>query len=183
MNYLFNAINVPFWQGIVNRLPRTIIVAVFGFIMLKISLFGAKKLFKILKLPRDFSGIVASIVNAVLWVILITVIFTQLGLQYLAIYVTGYTAILVFFLSAGAAQLVADLISGFFLAGDKNFKTGDSVTCGEDKTEGTIESMDARKTRIRDKNGKLHVIPNSVIEKKEWIVLATAKELRDENNK
>lgn len=178
MDFVFEAINVPFWESLLDKLPRAIVVAVFGFILLQIVLFGAKKIFKLLKLPKDFSGIAASIINAILWIILLTAIFTQLGLQHLAIYVTGYTAILVFFLSAGAAQLVADLISGFFLAGDKNFKTGDMVICGEDKTEGIIESMDARKTRIRDKSGKLHVIPNSLVEKKEWVVLATAREMQ-----
>lgn len=181
MDYILEIINVPFWEGLLARLPRIALIIVLGYLFLKIASFIIEKLFLALKFPRDFRGIVMSIINAVLWIIFLTVIFSNFGLQNLAIYVTGSTAILVFFLSAGAAQLVADLISGFFLAGDKNFKTGDLVTCGEDKTEGTIESMDARKTRIRDKNGKLHVIPNSVVEKKEWIVLRTAKELREKS--
>jgi hypothetical protein len=31
--------------------------------------------------------------------------------------------------------------------------------------------MDIKKTRIESEDGKLHVIPNGVIEKNEWVVL------------
>ena len=48
---------------------------------------------------------------------------------------------------------------------------GDEVIVGETPTSGVIESMDARRTRLRDDNGVLHVIPNSVVERKEWILL------------
>lgn len=183
MDYVIEIINVPFWVELAGRLPRVLLIAVIGFFVVKSLVWIFDLFFRGFKLSKGLRGILVSIISALFWVIYGIVVFFSLGLKNIALYVTGSTAILVFFLSAGAAQLVADLISGFFLASDKNFKTGDLVICGEDKTEGVIESMDARKTRIRDKSGKLHVIPNSVIEKKEWIVLTTAKELRDKNNK
>jgi hypothetical protein len=35
--------------------------------------------------------------------------------------------------------------------------------------------MDARRIRIRDKEGLLHIIPNSLVERKEWIVVSRRK--------
>lgn len=185
MDFVLDTINVPFWEALARRLPRTFLIAVLGYLLVRGIVWAIDKTlaFRGFKLSKGLRGILISVISALFWVIYATVVFASLGLGNLALYVTGSTAILVFFLSAGAAQLVADLISGFFLSGDKNFKVGDLIIAGEDKTEGIIESMDARKTRIRDKNDKLHVIPNSVVEKKEWVVLSTAKELRDRNAK
>jgi hypothetical protein len=36
--------------------------------------------------------------------------------------------------------------------------------------------MDARRVRLRDADGTLHVVPNSVVERKEWIVIKSAGE-------
>jgi small-conductance mechanosensitive channel len=74
-------------------------------------------------------------------------------------------------MAAGGSTLVADIIAGIFLARDADFNVGDEVIVGERPTMGVVESMDARRTRVRDENGILHVLPNSVIERKEWIVI------------
>ena len=39
------------------------------------------------------------------------------------------------------------------------------------RAEGYIVEMDTKKTRILDNKGKLHVLPNSVVDENEWTLL------------
>jgi len=82
-------------------------------------------------------------------------------------------------LAAGGSTVISDVVAGVFLANDTDFSVGDEVIVGvpEASTQGIVESMDVRRTRLRDKNGILHVIPNSVVERKEWVVLNKKTEL------
>lgn len=60
------------------------------------------------------------------------------------------------------------------MAKDKDFGVGVKVKIliGEKRlVEGEIVEMDTRKTRIKDAEGKIHVLPNSMIDHNEWIVL------------
>jgi small conductance mechanosensitive channel len=81
-------------------------------------------------------------------------------------------------LGAGGATLASDILAGIFLAQDKDFNVGDEISAGEKPTEGILESMDMRRIRVRDKDGRLHVIPNSIIERKEWVVLTKKRDLK-----
>jgi Mechanosensitive ion channel len=63
---------------------------------------------------------------------------------------------------------LGDIIAGVFLASDPDFGTGFTIT--SKAITGTIERIDLRKTRIRAEDGKLHVVPNKMIENEVWIV-------------
>ncbi len=62
-------------------------------------------------------------------------------------------------LGFGAQRLIQDLISGFFILLEDQFRVGDVITCGG-KT-GTVEAVNIRLTRLRDFEGKVHFIPHS----------------------
>jgi len=71
----------------------------------------------------------------------------------------------------GAQTLVKDVISGFFILLENNFRVGDVVRIGG--VAGLVESITLRVTVLRDLEGKVHVIPNGSIEvitnmTKEW---------------
>ncbi len=71
----------------------------------------------------------------------------------------------------GAQTLVKDVINGFFILLENNFRVGDVVKIGD--VAGLVDSMSLRVTILRDLEGKVHVIPNGSIEvvtnmTKEW---------------
>jgi small conductance mechanosensitive channel len=61
----------------------------------------------------------------------------------------------------GAQSLVTDVVSGFFILFENQFLVGDYVKVGD--AAGLVEEVGMRVTKIRDDNGKLHIIPNGQI--------------------
>lgn len=61
----------------------------------------------------------------------------------------------------GAQSLVRDFISGFFILFENQYGVGDIVQIGSSK--GTVEDLDLRTTRLRDVQGRLHIIPNGEV--------------------
>ena len=61
----------------------------------------------------------------------------------------------------GAQFLVRDLINGFFLVAEDQFRVGDSVKLGE--FSGTVEAITLRTTGVRSLGGELHTVPNGDI--------------------
>jgi small-conductance mechanosensitive channel len=112
-----------------------------------------------------------TVIRVALWILLLVAVLQVLGLSSVALAVTGSFAILLFGFSSGISNTVSDLVAGLQIANDKDFKVGYRVKAGDQKTEGIIRELDIKKTRIEDDKGRIHVIPNSVIEKNEWVVL------------
>lgn len=61
----------------------------------------------------------------------------------------------------GAQYLVRDLINGFFIVFENQYRVGDAVCFGE--TCGTVETITLRTTILRDIDGTVHHIPNGEI--------------------
>jgi small conductance mechanosensitive channel len=61
----------------------------------------------------------------------------------------------------GAQSLVTDVVSGFFILFENQYLVGDYVKIGD--AAGTVEEVSMRVTKIRDGQGKLHIIPNGQI--------------------
>tara|TARA_Y100000590_G_scaffold379342_1_gene446935 strand:+ start:71 stop:1045 length:975 start_codon:yes stop_codon:yes gene_type:complete len=61
----------------------------------------------------------------------------------------------------GAQHLVRDLISGIFILAENQYRTGDVVTVAG--VSGLVESINLRRTVLRDLDGQVHVIPNGEI--------------------
>lgn len=64
-------------------------------------------------------------------------------------------------LGFGAQYLVRDLISGFFIVLENQYRVGDVVCFGE--TCGEVQSINLRTTILRDLDGVVHHIPNGEI--------------------
>jgi len=62
----------------------------------------------------------------------------------------------------GAQTLVKDFINGFFVLLEDQYNIGDKVQLAGYK--GTVEDMTLRRTVLRDDDGTLHIIPNSVVQ-------------------
>ncbi|MDI6764770.1 MAG: mechanosensitive ion channel family protein, partial [Thermodesulfobacteriota bacterium] len=71
----------------------------------------------------------------------------------------------------GAQGLVKDVISGFFIILENQYRIGDVIEVAG--VSGLVESVSLRKTVLRDLQGKVHTIPNGEIKvvsnfSKEW---------------
>jgi small conductance mechanosensitive channel len=61
----------------------------------------------------------------------------------------------------GAQSLVKDVISGFFMLLENQFRVGDVVTLAS--VTGQVEAVNLRTTVLRDIEGAVHVVPNGTI--------------------
>lgn len=61
----------------------------------------------------------------------------------------------------GSQNLIKDVVSGFFILFEGQYAIGDHVTILS--SEGIVENVELRVTKIRAFNGDLHVIPNGSI--------------------
>ena len=62
----------------------------------------------------------------------------------------------------GAQNLINDVVSGFFILFENYYLVGDYVAVNG--SEGIVEQIDIRATRIRDNEGRLHIVRNGEVE-------------------
>lgn len=156
---------------VIPKIPGVIFNLLIGILIIKFLTYLLKHSIKILKIPADLRGLVITSVKLGLWLMLVIFVTSSLGLGNLAVLISGSAVVLVFFLNNSVGPLLGDIFSGLFLVGDPDFTVGMKVQVNEGKTEGVIHGIDMRKVRLIDDDGKLHVIPNSKIEKGEWVIL------------
>lgn len=165
----------------VNRLGPKIPAAFFdlllGILLIRIITRISKRIMKWVRVPAGLRGVLNSIFESFLWILLVINLLNELGFSGIIYFFSGSIAAIGIAMAAGGSTLVSDIVAGIFLARDTDFNVGDEVEVGETPTRGIIERMDARRIRIRDKKGILHVVPNSVVERKEWIVITRRSEI------
>lgn len=154
-----------------DKLPDLAITVVIGLLLVELAILTLGYVLKVARIPESLKSILFSLARGFLWVVLLLVVIQTLGLNDVLVAVTGSSVILALVLSTGVAPAVTDTLAGLSLAADPNFQPGAKVQVGEKGTVGHVMSMDTRKTRLRTADGKVHVIPNSVIDKTEWVVL------------
>jgi len=158
-------------DNLITRLPLALLVLVVGVFLIKILGILVARYIKWTKWPIGLQEISVALIRALMWVIFFLVLLQVLGLTNVALALTGSFAIVLLGFSNAISSTVSDIWAGLQLANDKDFKVGFEVKAGDQKTQGVVREMDIKKTRIEDKNGRLHIIPNSLIEENEWVVL------------
>lgn len=103
-----------------------------------------------------------------LWVLTIAVILNILGLKEISIALGGSIALLGLGLAKSVADVAGNLIAGIFLILDEDFNVGARVKI--DKVEGIIESLNIRKTKVRDAEGNLHIFPNKDVDGEVFVI-------------
>lgn len=154
-----------------DKLPDLAITLVIGLVLVEIGVLLLGWGLRAAKIPNALKPILFSLARSFLWVVLLIVLLQTLDLDNVLTAVAGSSVILAVVLSTGVAPLITDTLAGLSLAADPNFQPGAKVQVGEKGTVGHVISMDIRKTRLRTRDGKVHVIPNSVIDKTEWVIL------------
>lgn len=172
MNYLANLID-RFWQPILNflpKLPPVILSLIVGYLIIQLASWLLSRVLKFSKLPRALISLVLSLSLIVMWVALVAEIARELGMNGLAVTISGSLAVLALALATGASTLTSDIISGIFLARDPDFEIGYKIRVGS--VGGIVHSVDIRKIRVIDKDGIVHIFPNNKLDKEGWEVVS-----------
>lgn len=162
---------------ILPNIPAAIFVLCIGILAIRILShligFGLRHT----KMPRPLAEITVKLIDIALWIFLGIACLQFLGLNNVALAVSGSFAFVILGISQGGAATVGDIISGVALARDRDFSLGDHIKIIEKNIEGIVEQMDLRRTRIRSMEGKRYILPNSVIDKSGWILVARRRDI------
>jgi small conductance mechanosensitive channel len=153
---------------VIERIPEALLTLFIGIIILYLLMAILKRAFRLSRFRKPIFEVLVSIANVVGWTLLVIFVLRSLGLTGFVWIFSSSVAIIGIIIGAGSRDLIADIASGFALAQDKDFALGKKIKIGD--VEGQIESIDFRKTRVRDKDGSLYIIPNSKIEREIWQV-------------
>jgi len=118
---------------------------------------------------RTLAGIFKGVANIAIVIVAGLTIMGTLGISIAPLIATAGVAGLA--ISFGAQNLIRDVISGFFILLENQFKVGDVIRAAG--VAGQVEDMNLRVTVLRDTDGAAHFIPNGEIKvvsnlAKEW---------------
>ncbi|HVE80675.1 MAG TPA: mechanosensitive ion channel domain-containing protein [Candidatus Dormibacteraeota bacterium] len=168
-------------NDIIPKLPSALATLLIGLLVIRLLSWIASWLMGFVRMPRGLKGILGSLINALLMVGLVIIVLQSLNLNNLALIFSLAIGAIGLALGTGSSNLVSDVLGGIDLARDRDFNVGDQVIVGaskpEEQVEGIVESMDMRRTRLRTKDGRLHIFPNAVIERQQWVLVAKKKDL------
>lgn len=152
-----------------DKLPQILLTIVVGFLLIKLIKALIHGVIRVSKANQAMKGVLMSVVDVALWILVLAAIFQQIGLGQVALALSGTVAVAGIAVSIGSSVFIQDMVAGVFLAQDPDFNVGDTIE--HTGVEGIVERMDARKVRMRDQDGNLHVYPNSSFDKEPWIVI------------
>jgi small-conductance mechanosensitive channel len=112
-----------------------------------------------LKREDTLIAIFSGAIKVILWLIVVLMILGELGIE-VGPLLAGAGIVGVAF-GFGAQYLVRDIISGFFIVFENQYRVSDVVTISG--ISGAVESINLRTTILRDLDGVVHHIPNGEI--------------------
>jgi moderate conductance mechanosensitive channel len=113
---------------------------------------------------KTIAGVLSAIFRAVIWIIAVLTIFSELGLHLTPFVATA--TVVGAALGFGAQTLVKDFLSGILILAEDQYGVGDRVVVGANPataTTGTVEGVTLRVTRIRSMDGVVWYVPNGDI--------------------
>lgn len=111
------------------------------------------------KRAKTLSGIISTSISAIIYAVALMMLITECGVN-IAPLIAG-AGIAGLAIGFGAQNLVKDVISGFFLIMEDQIRVGDVANVAG--IGGLVEAINLRTTRLRDLEGKVHIIPNGSI--------------------
>lgn len=160
-------------QSVIARIPNAVLTLLFGYVCIRFLQALLRVALKTARVTKAMQQIVMQAVSVILWVGLLALVLQSLGLNQLAIALSGSIAIIGIGIASGANKLVSDVVAGLFLARNRDFKIGERIKLAE--AEGQIHSLDARKVRILGDDGTLYIIPNTKFDEQMWHILPDKK--------
>lgn len=154
-----NKLLADIWEGFLRQLPTI----VFAIILLIVGIFLSKLVVKLMskaldrsKLDLTVNHFLRSVVKIVLYVLLITVVLTLLGVPTTSIITVIGTAGVA--ISLALQNSLSNVAGGFLILFFKPFKVGSYITVSG--VEGTVESINILYTKLRTLDNRAIFIPN-----------------------
>lgn len=155
-------------NGVLDAIPKL----VFAVIFLTVAYIGIKLVLVVLRsvLRRAYPDDQKLVANLFVWIAAAfmwfgagLVLLNILGLGDLAASLGTASGFLALGVSYALSDRIADIVAGIYLLRDPDFQPGDTVETAD--TEGTVTSIELRKTRL-DIDGDTVVLSNSEVEKR-----------------
>jgi small-conductance mechanosensitive channel len=157
-------------ERFVSRLPTVLLTLLIGFLAVRLLQWMFCLVMQTAHVTKALQQILLSTISIVLWIGVIALVFQSLGLNQIALALSGSVAIIGFGIAAGAGKLVSDILAGLFLAKNRDFYIGQHIKMGD--LEGQIHSLDSRKVRILGQDGALYIIPNTKFDEQTWQIFS-----------
>ena len=148
---------ILFLSWVLGRVTRRAIPRLLSSIMLTQA--SAADHDEIMKRSETLSSVFVGAVVTLIYISALFMILTELSVPIGP--VLGGFGIAGIAVGFGAQYLVRDLIAGIFILAENQYRTGDVVTVAG--TSGLVESINLRRTVLRDLDGQVIVIPNGEI--------------------
>lgn len=155
----FNVLITSFWASFISALPTiliAIVVLIIGMIVSKITLKLMGKAMDKSKLDVTISKFAQSAVKIVLYVFVVIIVLTILGVpmeSIIAVVATAGVAV-----GLALQNSLSNLAGGFLILLEKPFKVGSYIKCGGE--EGTVEAISILYTKLLTVDNKAIFIPN-----------------------
>jgi small-conductance mechanosensitive channel len=107
-----------------------------------------------------FVGLIQTIIKYIVYFCVCMMILTDLGIDPTPI--LAGAGILGLTVGLGAQKIVQDLLNGLLLLFEDQILQGDYIKIGD--TEGVVEQLSLRITRVRDRLGRLHILRNGEVQ-------------------
>jgi small-conductance mechanosensitive channel len=156
------------WLNAGEALLKIIFIVVLSVILVKMGKIIIRKVFLVrMKTPLRYSErrqntMLKLLENVIAYVVYFAAIVAVLSVM--DIKVAGLLAgagVLGLAIGFGAQNFVRDVITGFFIIFEDQFSVGDYVRIGQ--SEGTVQEIGLRTTKLTGMNGEIHIYPNGTI--------------------
>lgn len=118
------------------------------------------------KRSKTLADLFSFIVKTLIIVTAIYTILTDIGISLEPVLASAGIASVA--LGFGAQSIVKDVLAGFFIVFENQYRVGDVIQLSgigfpATPVEGTVQSVTLRRTTLRDRDGNVHVVPNGQI--------------------
>jgi len=143
-------------------------IVIFGYLAIALIVRAVRLAAKDARMKPTLTELAVAAIRGIGLLVILSSALQALGLSQIALAIGGSISLIALGIATAASGALGDIIAGVFLASDPDFGIGFTITTSE--IVGTIEHVDLRKTRVRTADGKLHVIPNKLVENNPWVV-------------
>jgi len=158
----------------VEKLPAALVTLAIAYVVIALAKRAILAATGLARVNRAVQTMINSVVGFAGWVLALSAVLNVMELTQLSLALGGSIALIAMALATGLNNITQDLLAGIFLLGDREFAKGTWVKAGG--VEGRLEELTIRKTRIRDAQGNLHVVPNRNIDGGTYVIVPAEEE-------
>lgn len=145
--------------GLAATLVPAVLILVVGIIVIRLVNKIIKTTLEKTKLERAAHGLILSVVNVAMYIVLSLIVATKLGIDVTSI--VALASVLTLAVSLALQNILANVIGGFTLLSTHPFHSGDYVEIAGQA--GTVQDINMTYTKLATPDNKVISIPNSAV--------------------